>query len=468
MAKGLVLTLNNRKNLSAPTMPPDYFALNKSAAPSIRLQPSHKTSYLEFDARFPVETSLHHRRLGTDSGGAWTRKTNRDYYFLGELPYLNNAESVAYEGVTLIILVVHTLFPILYGGGRLYWKSHFNKLKLISSISLQLPYILFHLGFHLILGDLRNSLAVMPGMLYTYLNVLALWLLFLLFSSWLAYVIFEDTQQGTRVFMSYLSTLYHMFVLFTTSNNLDVWIPAYKSSRWYSIFFILYEHVLSERKRREKLAQRFMSLSDLLPGRKKMDKATVLEDASNYIIQLQTRVKELEERSVKGKDIMRESVVSFRRSMFCVNPGDQASCSDETYKDLPSSSTYDPEIKARISGRNILLRIYCGEHSSIMMKTLIEMERLHITHICCSVLPLSNTAHVITITAKMNEEMVITTKYLGKCLQSALSNFPLHVLILKIYVSSFSLNDTKIVSSFSLNDTKIADILNPNGNSTSQ
>ncbi|KAL4585328.1 hypothetical protein LXL04_009946 [Taraxacum kok-saghyz] len=186
---------------------------------------------------------------------------NRDYYFLGELPYLNNAESVAYEGVTLIILVVHTLFPILYGGGQLYWKNHVNKLKVILLLILVAdlivdvlylsPVAIYSLPFRvspyirvvffiLNIRDLRNSLAVMAGMLNTYLNVLALWLLFLLFSSWLAYVIFEDTQQGTTVFMSYPATLYHMFVLFTTSNNPDVWIPAYKSSRWYSIFFILY------------------------------------------------------------------------------------------------------------------------------------------------------------------------------------------------------------------------------------
>lgn len=59
-------------------------------------------------------------------------------------------------------------------------------------------------------------------------QVQAIWLLFLLFSSWLAYVTFEDTQQGRTMFYSYGATLYQMFVLFTTSNNPDVWIPAYK------------------------------------------------------------------------------------------------------------------------------------------------------------------------------------------------------------------------------------------------
>ncbi|KAK9078756.1 hypothetical protein SSX86_002814 [Deinandra increscens subsp. villosa] len=187
--------------------------------------------------------------------------SNRDYYYLGELPYLNTAESLVFEGVTLIILVVHTLFPILYEGWYLYWRTHVNKLKVISlliliadlvvdilylspvaiySLPLRIAPYARVLFFILNIRDLRDSIVVLGGMVGTYLNVLALWLLFLLFSSWLGYVIFEDTQQGTTLFVSYPATLYHMFVLFTTSNNPDVWIPAYKSSRWSSLFFVLY------------------------------------------------------------------------------------------------------------------------------------------------------------------------------------------------------------------------------------
>lgn len=187
--------------------------------------------------------------------------SNRDYYFLGELPYLTNAESLAFEGVTLIILVVHTFFPISYEGIHLYWRNHVNKLKIIAliilvadlvvdilylspvavySLPLRIAPYLRVLFFILNIRELRDSLVVLGGMVSTYLNVLALWLLFLLFSSWLAYVIFEDTQQGTAIFFSYPATLYQMFVLFTTSNNPDVWIPAYKSSRWSSLFFVLY------------------------------------------------------------------------------------------------------------------------------------------------------------------------------------------------------------------------------------
>ncbi|KAI3988365.1 hypothetical protein MKX01_012154 [Papaver californicum] len=107
----------------------------------------------------------------------------------------------------------------------------------VNSLPLRIaPYI--HV-FFVILNRTYGHLSS-PGMLVTYLNVMALSLVFLLFASWLAYVIFEDKQQGKTTFYSFGVTMYQMFVLFTTSNNPDVWIPAYKESRWYSLFFVLY------------------------------------------------------------------------------------------------------------------------------------------------------------------------------------------------------------------------------------
>ncbi|XP_052178154.1 two pore calcium channel protein 1A isoform X2 [Diospyros lotus] len=156
---------------------------------------------------------------------------------------------------------MHTFFPILYEGFRLYWKSHLNKLKVAFLIILVVDLLVYVLYlspvafyslpfriapyirvvfFMLNIRELRESVLILAGMLSTYLNVLALGLLFLLFASWVAYVMFEDTEQGKTVFTSFGTTLYQMFVLFTTSNNPDVWIPAYKASRWYCLFFLLY------------------------------------------------------------------------------------------------------------------------------------------------------------------------------------------------------------------------------------
>ncbi|KVI08902.1 Myc-type, basic helix-loop-helix (bHLH) domain-containing protein [Cynara cardunculus var. scolymus] len=181
------------------------------------------------------------------------------------------------------------------------------------------------------------------------------------------------------------------------------------------------EHVFAERKRREKLAQRFISLYALLPQLKKMDKATVLEDASKYIKELQKQVKELEETQVKGKRIIQNSTVSIGRSKLCGDPGgkDNASSSKEI-KTLSSSSAYDPEIVVRISGCSTLVRIYCQRNPSLVLIALTEMERLHLAVISSNVLPFSNTDLLITITAQMSDELLMTAMDLVKCLQSAL------------------------------------------------
>ncbi|XP_042971938.1 two pore calcium channel protein 1A-like isoform X1 [Carya illinoinensis] len=186
---------------------------------------------------------------------------NREYFYLGQLPYLTGAASLIYEATTLIILIVHTFFPLSFEGYHLYWKSPLNRVKVACLLLLVADILVYALCwsleaydfpsfrispyirvvfFMLNFRELRATIIILAGMLGTFLNILALGLLFLLFSSWLAFVMFEDTQQGKTVFTSYGTTLYQMFVLFTTANNPDVWIPAYKASRWYCLFFVLY------------------------------------------------------------------------------------------------------------------------------------------------------------------------------------------------------------------------------------
>ncbi|KAI3808498.1 hypothetical protein L1987_24449 [Smallanthus sonchifolius] len=182
------------------------------------------------------------------------------------------------------------------------------------------------------------------------------------------------------------------------------------------------EHILAERKRREKLTQRFISLSALLPEIKKMDKATVLEDASKYIKHLQNQVKELEETSNSVKNINQESTTSIRKFMFHGVHELYASSFDET-NSVPSNAAYNPGIKVRILGHNVLVKIYCQRNSLIALKALTEIQRLHFTVICNSLLPISGTTALITVIAQMSKEFIMTAKDLVKCLQLSLSNF---------------------------------------------
>jgi len=60
---------------------------------------------------------------------------------------------------------------------------------------------------------------------------------------------------------------------------------------------ITVNHVLAERRRREKLNERFIILRTLVPFVTKMDKASILGDAIEYVKQLRRRIQDLEVRS---------------------------------------------------------------------------------------------------------------------------------------------------------------------------
>ncbi|KAL2962574.1 hypothetical protein AAZX31_17G151400 [Glycine max] len=169
------------------------------------------------------------------------------------------------------------------------------------------------------------------------------------------------------------------------------------------------DHVIAERKRREKLSQRFIALSAIVPGLKKMDKATVLEDAIKYVKQLQERVKTLEEQAV---DKTVESAVFVKRSV--VFAGVDSSSSDE------NSDQSLPEMEARISGKEVLIRIHCDKNSGGAAAILRELEKHYLTVQSSSFLPFGNNTLDITIVAKMNNDYCLTAKDLIRSLSQCL------------------------------------------------
>ncbi|XP_011021822.1 PREDICTED: transcription factor bHLH18 [Populus euphratica] len=172
------------------------------------------------------------------------------------------------------------------------------------------------------------------------------------------------------------------------------------------------DHIMAERKRRKKLSQQFIALSAVVPGLKKMDKASVLEGAMKYMKQLQEQLKQLQDQT-KTKTM--ESVVLLKKSKLSVD--DECSSSDENFDGLPDSPL--PEIEARTTDKDVLIRIHCKNQQGVGIKILSEIENLHLSVVNSSVLVFGNSTLDVTVIAQMDNDFSLTMKDLVKKLRLA-------------------------------------------------
>lgn len=179
------------------------------------------------------------------------------------------------------------------------------------------------------------------------------------------------------------------------------------------------DHIMAERKRRERLSQRFIALSALIPGLKKMDKASVLDDAIKYVKKLREKLNVLEQQT--PKDTV-QSVVYVNKSL---------SSEDSKTSSIENSSKASvddrlglltPEIEARVVGRNVLVRIHCENKKGLLVKCLSELEKLQLTVVNASILSFSETALDLTLSAQMEEGCGLTITDIVKSLEALFKN----------------------------------------------
>ncbi|EFJ38534.1 hypothetical protein SELMODRAFT_73360 [Selaginella moellendorffii] len=113
-------------------------------------------------------------------------------------------------------------------------------------------------------------------------------------------------------------------------------------------------HAMLERRRREKLNDRFLMLRNMVPFVTKMDKVSILGDAIEYLRQLQRQVADLEQRN-KPED-------SFPMST--------------TYKLGPDSSSYKAEIQ--MQDDFTALEIECSFRQGILLDILAALDKLNL------------------------------------------------------------------------------------------
>ncbi|KAL0332385.1 UNVERIFIED_CONTAM: Transcription factor [Sesamum calycinum] len=177
-----------------------------------------------------------------------------------------------------------------------------------------------------------------------------------------------------------------------------------------------YDHIMAERRRRELLSKRFAILSGMVPGLTKTDKTSVLGDAIKYLNQLQERVKTLEDQSTKKT---MESVVLVKKSQITEDDEDSSGSSNE--KDDCSKEQPLPDIEAKISNNQIVLRIQCAKLKGVVPRLLAQVDKLNLTIFNTIVVTLGNDQIFdITIVVEIEKESSVSLKEIVRVLYSAL------------------------------------------------
>lgn len=129
-----------------------------------------------------------------------------------------------------------------------------------------------------------------------------------------------------------------------------------------------------------------------------MDKASVLGDAINHVKQLQEQVKLLEEKNQR-KNV--ESVVYVDKTKSCSSYEDVSDTSSNSgYGNCCHNSKTNrslPEVEARVSEKNVLIRVHCEKQKGVLMKIIQEIENLHLSVTSSSTLLFGTTKLDITI-----------------------------------------------------------------------
>ncbi|KAL4285748.1 hypothetical protein S245_065204 [Arachis hypogaea] len=174
------------------------------------------------------------------------------------------------------------------------------------------------------------------------------------------------------------------------------------------------------KKKQRELEERLLALSATIPSsgfkNNKMDDRSILDNASNYVKQLQQRVRELEQ-EVGGGSNNNKGSTSYNNEEVNSYNSNNNNCDEFYYGEGGGNNINLPEVKVRVLQNEVLIIIHCEKQKGLMLKILTKLENLHLSVLNNSVLPFGKSTLDITIVAQMGDRYSMTVKELVKTLR---------------------------------------------------